>query len=52
VLEQHRRARRAPVPFEPVLPDDPRVRDLDVTPHPLACYDVLADANKEDKAHA
>lgn len=52
VLEQRRRARRAPVPFEPVLPDDPRVRDLDVTPHPLASYDVLAGANKEDKGDA
>ncbi len=52
VLEQRRRARRAPVPFEPVLPDDPRVRDLDVTPHPLASYDVLAGATKEDKGDA
>ena len=52
VLEQRRRARRAPVPFEPVLPDDPRVRDLDVTPHPLASYDVLAGTDTEDNAHA
>ncbi|HEX4491012.1 MAG TPA: IS21 family transposase, partial [Acidimicrobiia bacterium] len=32
ILDQRRRARRAPSPFQPVLPDDPRVRDLDVTP--------------------
>jgi len=42
VLDQRRRARRAPTPFDPVLPDDPRVRDLDVRPHPLGSYDVLA----------
>ena len=42
VLDQRRRARRAPTPFDPILPDDPRVRDLDVRPHPLGSYDVLA----------
>jgi hypothetical protein len=47
VLDQQRRARREPPKFEPMLPDDPRVRELDVTPHPLASYDVLAD-RKED----
>jgi hypothetical protein len=41
LLEQRRRARgqRPPVPV--TLPDDPRVRDLDVTPHPLERYDDL-----------
>jgi transposase len=48
VLDQRRRARRAPLRVAPVLPDDPRVRDLDVAPHPLAAYDVLADGNQED----
>jgi transposase len=48
VLDQRRRARGAPSPIEPVLPDDPRVRDLHVTPHPLASYDVLA--NRKDKS--
>jgi transposase len=47
VLDQRLRARRAPLPVDPVLPDDPRVRDLDVAPHPLGAYDVLAD-DKED----
>ncbi|MBI5512239.1 MAG: IS21 family transposase [Deltaproteobacteria bacterium] len=39
--EQRRRARgqRPPVPV--VLPNDPRVRDLDVTPHPLESSDGL-----------
>jgi transposase len=41
LLEQRRRARgqRPPVPV--VLPDDPRVRDLDVPLHPLETYDDL-----------
>lgn len=39
VLEQQRRARNAPPLVEVVLPDDPRVRDLRVTPHSLASYD-------------
>jgi len=41
LLEQRRRARgqRPPVPV--TLPDDPRIRDLDVTPHPLERYDDL-----------
>ena len=43
VLDQQQRARRVPPRFEPTLPDDPRVREMDVTPHPLASYDVLAD---------
>jgi hypothetical protein len=41
LLEQRRRARgqRPPVPV--VLPDDPRVRDLDVPSHALETYDEL-----------
>jgi hypothetical protein len=39
VLDQQRRARNAPPLIEVVLPDDPRVRDLRVTPHSLASYD-------------
>lgn len=46
ILDQRQRARRAPPKFEPTLPDDPRVRDLDVTPHSLASYDVLADGKE------
>lgn len=41
VLDQRRRARGAPAPLETVLPDDPRVRDLVVTPHSLDAYDSL-----------
>lgn len=42
VLDQHRRARGAPVPLEVTLPDDPRIRDLTVTPHALERYDLIA----------
>jgi transposase len=42
VLDQRIRARGAPVPIPIVLPDDPRVRNLVVTPHSLARYDQLA----------
>ena len=42
LLEQRRRARgqRPPVPV--ILPDDPRVRDLDVPSHSLETYDALS----------
>jgi len=50
VLDQRRRARRAPLRVEPVLPDDPRVRDLHVTPHALATYDVLAKTEEDGDA--
>jgi len=39
VLDQRRRAANAPPLVDVVLPDDPRVRDLRVTPHSLASYD-------------
>jgi len=41
LLDQRARARRQPPPLTVVLPPDPRVRDLRVTPHPLAAYDAL-----------
>ena len=41
VLDQRRRARRQPPPIDLVLPADPRVRDLRVTPHALSTYDTL-----------
>ena len=40
------RSRGAPIPLDVVLPDDPRVRDLVLTPHSLALYDALADAGR------
>lgn len=48
LLDQRARARRTRPPLETVLPDDPRVRDLQVTPHALGRYDELyADADEE-----
>lgn len=47
ILEQRRRAAKAPVPIPVVLPSDPRVRDLRVDPRPLAAYDALASRRKE-----
>jgi transposase len=39
VLDQTHRAANAPPRVEVILPDDPRIRDLHVTPHSLASYD-------------
>ncbi len=44
ILDQARRARDAEVPLPPVLPDDPRIRDIRITPRPLRAYDALARA--------
>jgi transposase len=41
LLEQRRRARQLPPPAELILPADPRVRDLRITPHALTAYDTL-----------
>ena len=52
ILDQRSRARGLPAPVDPVLPDDPRVRDLVVTPHALDQYDRIArnqrDPSEED----
>lgn len=47
ILDQRRRARGAPVPLDPVLPDDPRVRDLVIQPHRLDSYDRLTGSPQE-----
>ena len=43
LLDQRARARRQPPPLTVVLPADPRVRDLRITPHALSAYDALLD---------
>ncbi|HET9446990.1 MAG TPA: IS21 family transposase, partial [Steroidobacteraceae bacterium] len=48
VLDQRARARKAPPPIAVVLPDDPRVRDLRVTPHTLSQYDALSQETDDD----
>jgi len=48
LLDQRARAKKAPPPIPVVLPDDPRVRDLRVTPHALTAYDALAKETDDD----
>jgi transposase len=52
ILEQRRRARGLVPPLRVQLPDDPRVRDLRVTPHRLEDYDALGqhddDSDEQD----
>jgi len=48
ILEQRRRARGLPPPVRVDLPDDPRVRDLRVTPHRLEDYDALGKPNDDE----
>jgi len=50
VLDQRARARKTPPPIAVVLPDDPRVRDLRVTPHALTQYDALSQETADDDA--
>lgn len=47
ILDQRARARKSLPPLDAVLPDDPRVRDLRVTPHALGRYDELYAADPE-----
>lgn len=48
LLDQRARARKALPPLDAVLPDDPRVRDLRVTPHALGRYDELYAVDRDD----
>jgi transposase len=48
ILEQRRRARGLAPPIRVELPDDPRVRDLRVTPHRLEDYDALGQQDHDD----
>jgi len=49
LLDQRARHRAQKPPLDVVLPDDPRVRDLRVTPHALAPYDHLSTDDKENQ---
>lgn len=48
LLDQRARARKTLPPLGAVLPDDPRVRDLRVTPHALGRYDELYAVDRDD----
>jgi hypothetical protein len=49
ILDQRGRARKIAPKLDVILPDDPRVRDLRVTPHPLDTYDALCRPEKDSK---
>ncbi len=48
ILDRRTAARGAPPPLAFSLPDDPRVRDLRVTPHALGDYDALAKPDDQE----
>lgn len=48
ILDRRVRARREPPPMRVRLPDDPKVRDLSVIPHPLEDYDPEDDDPEDD----
>jgi transposase len=48
LLEQARHAQRQPPPIAVALPEDPRLRDIIVHPHPLTTYDQLRTENEND----
>lgn len=48
ILDQRARARKALPALDAVLPADPRVRDLRVTPHALDRYDELCEPNRDE----
>lgn len=50
ILDQRARARGIRPPVQVVLPSDPRVRDLVVTPHSLARYDRLSGGSSETES--
>lgn len=51
VLDRRARERGLPPPLPVHLPDDPRVRDLVVTPHDLKDYDALEKETGDDPSH-
>jgi transposase len=51
VLDQRRRAANAPPSVDVILPDDPRVRDVRVTPHSLASYDAALSRSPKGDSH-
>ena len=48
ILDRRARERRVPPPVPVHLPDDPKIRDLAVTPHDLAGYDRLRQETDDD----
>jgi transposase len=51
ILEQARHAQSQPPPIAVPLPEDPRVRDIVVQPHPLTIYDQIRPETDNDHNH-
>jgi hypothetical protein len=51
ILERRRQERGVPPALPVALPDDPRVRDLVVTPHALDRYDPIRTEEPTDDDH-
>ncbi|MBU2693075.1 MAG: IS21 family transposase [bacterium] len=49
ILDRRARSRHEAPPLDVVLPDDPRVRDLRVTPHSLSNYDNLCSYHETEE---
>lgn len=47
ILERNHRAEGQPPPVAVNLPDDPRIRDITVTPHDLSTYDNIQQTNED-----
>ena len=47
-LERRRQQRELPPPVAVTLPDDPRVREMEIRPHDLADYDMNTEQEKND----
>lgn len=52
ILDRHRHQRGLPPPLAVTLPNDPRVRDLVVRPHPLRDYETLHPEPDHDPAES
>lgn len=50
ILAQRHRARGLPPPLLIALPEDPRVRDLEVKPHDLGAYDTIGRTAGEEES--
>jgi transposase len=48
ILDHRRQAAGQPPPISPQLPDDPRVRDLVIRPHPLSTYDFTQEDETDE----
>jgi transposase len=48
ILDRRLKARNQPPPVDVPLPDDPRIRDIVVTPHALETYDQLEPGDEDD----